>query len=77
MMLVAYLALQLLDANHSAWINCVVHDAACVTSTSQRWIMVAVALLAAGGGAAARNCDAVRQVIHRYRRNGEIFLYGQ
>jgi hypothetical protein len=72
MMLVAYRALLLWDTNHSAGIACVVHSAACVTSATQRWIMAAVALLAAGG-VAARNCVAVRQVILRHR---DIFLYG-
>jgi hypothetical protein len=75
MMQMAYRALLLWDTNHSAWIACVVHNAACVTSASQCWIMTAVALLAAGVGAAARNCDAVRQVILRHRKYGEFFLY--
>jgi hypothetical protein len=68
MMLVANQALLLWYTNHSAWIACVVHSAARVTSATQRWIMSAMTLLAAGVGAAAGNCAAVRQVILRHRK---------
>ena len=57
----ANLALQFSAANHGARVARMVHSTTCVTATSPRRVMAAVALLAARS-ATARICAIVRQL---------------